>query len=369
MKQIANVKKFVVIQVILLWFILSIPLYLYLNSSLENNNLQNRLLLQNHGKSVSQNLSLLSDEKKFLDFLKESTINTLIYDTNNELLFSFNILNKEKLCIKYDLHQNSFGASYLKLCKDSSNLTLFFNVGAIFIGLCLVVFVFSFMIIRRITEPFRELNDHLDDFLKDAMHELKTPIGVAWFNVDMLSMRIKEDKYLLRIRYALKNMTIIYEDLEYYIKRNTQEDEKDSIAFSLFLQKRCEFFKDLSDAKNITLEIDIQENICLEFNEIELYRIVDNTLSNAIKYSKNDTKMTITLIQKENDISFKVKDQGVGIEDSKKIFYRYYRGDKITGGFGIGLSIVKQICDKNSINIKVDSKVNEGSIFTYRFKS
>ena len=199
------------------------------------------------------------------------------------------------------------------------------------------------------------------------MHELKTPIGVARINVDMLQLRLKNDKNILRIKSALKNMTVIYEDLEYYMQQNEVKDEKRDIEFSNFLAKRVEFFNDLAISKNITFYKNIEENIIINFNEIELYRIIDNNISNAIKYSKESSNITITLKKEEDSIKLIFKDEGVGIKDSSKIFERYYRGDKITGGFGIGLSIVKKICNKNGIKIEITSHINEGSTFTYIF--
>ena len=111
----------------------------------------------------------------------------------------------------------------------------------------------------------------------------------------------------------------------------------------------------------------IEENIMINFNEIELYRIIDNNISNAIKYSKDSSCIEISLQKEEQKIKFSVKDEGIGIKDTSKIFERYYRGDKITGGFGIGLSIVKNICLKNSIKIDVESKENFGTTFIYTF--
>ena len=176
------------------------------------------------------------------------------------------------------------------------------------------------------------------------MHELKTPIGVARINTDMLAMRIKNDKNILRIKSALKNMTIIYEDLEYYMQQNEVKELKTNINISLFLEKRVEFF-----------------------NEIEAFRLIDNNLSNAIKYSKNSSNIYVSLKKEENSIKLIFKDEGIGIKDTSTIFERYYRGDKITGGFGIGLSIVKNICLKNSIKIDVESKENFGTTFIYTF--
>jgi len=229
------------------------------------------------------------------------------------------------------------------------------------------IFLSSFFIIKQSIEPYKRLNQYLDDFLKDAMHELKTPIGVARINVDMLQMRLKNDKYILRIKSALKNMTVIYEDLEYYMQQNMLKDEKTDINFSLFLERRIEFFNDLVISKNIKFTKNIQNDIHIIFNELELYRIIDNNISNAIKYSKDGSIVEISL-QKDNDqIRLIFKDEGIGIKDKSKIFERYYRGDKITGGFGIGLSIVKNICVKNKIEIKVESQVNKGTTFIYLF--
>lgn len=229
------------------------------------------------------------------------------------------------------------------------------------------IFLSSFFIIKQSIEPYKRLNQYLDDFLKDAMHELKTPIGVARINVDMLQMRLKNDKYILRIKSALKNMTVIYEDLEYYMQQNMVKDEKTDINFSLFLERRIEFFNDLVISKNIKFTKNIQNDIHIIFNELELYRIIDNNISNAIKYSKDGSIVEISLQKDNNQIRLIFKDEGIGIKDKSKIFERYYRGDKITGGFGIGLSIVKNICVKNKIEIKVESQVNKGTTFIYLF--
>ena len=162
-------------------------------------------------------------------------------------------------------------------------------------------------------------------------------------------------------------MTVIYEDLEYYMQQNAVKDEKREINFSFFLEKRVEFFNDLAVSKNIIFHKTIEQNLMIYFNEIELYRIIDNNLSNAIKYSKNSSNINIFLKKEENEIKLIFQDEGIGIKDTSKIFERYFRGDKITGGFGIGLSIVKNICDKNGIKVEVNSELNKGSKFIYKF--
>ncbi|HIP14047.1 MAG TPA: HAMP domain-containing histidine kinase, partial [Sulfurimonas autotrophica] len=139
------------------------------------------------------------------------------------------------------------------------------------------------------------------------------------------------------------------------------------LNFSEFLQSRVEVFYDLAGIKNICIEEHITEKLLLDMNRIELQRIIDNTISNSIKYSPKWTKIVIKLYKESEHIIFSVKDEGVGIKDTKKIFERYTREDVIQGGFGIGLSIVKYICNKNNIEISVDTKISKGSLFSYKF--
>jgi len=75
------------------------------------------------------------------------------------------------------------------------------------------------------------------------------------------------------------------------------------------------------------------------------------------------------LTKKEQRVIFSIKDEGVGMKEPEKVFERYYREDSFKGGFGIGLNIVKNIADQESIVIEVDSKLGKGSTFTYIFKT
>jgi two-component system, OmpR family, sensor kinase len=369
--------KYIIIQVFLTLFIAFIPIYFYLDASFENQIIKDKMDLKNYSNTIVLKIDNFEKENSEIFYYPRSNIFTsAIFDKNNKEIFSLlenkNIFfDKEfkkvenKLCYKEYLLENILEARTIIVCKDIDNSQVIYN--AIILLLCISFFIFlsSFFIIKQSIEPYRKLNKYLDEFLKDAMHELKTPIGVARINVDMLQLRLKNDKNILRIKSALKNMTVIYEDLEYYMQQHAVKDEKGDIDFSLFLAKRVEFFNDLAISKNIILNKNIEENIMINFNEIELYRIIDNNISNAIKYSKDSSCIEISLQKEEKKIKLSFKDEGIGIKDKSKIFERYYRGDKITGGFGIGLSIVKNICLKNKIEIKVESQINKGTTFIY----
>jgi signal transduction histidine kinase len=232
-----------------------------------------------------------------------------------------------------------------------------------------LVFLVIFFIIKQSAEPYKKFNLYLENFIKDAMHEMKTPIGVILLNLDGLDNIYENNKMIKRAKSAIKNMMVVYEDLEFFVRKNRIEHPKENIDLSKFTKQRIEFFRDLLNSKEITVDQNIQNTLHVNFSKLELSRVIDNTISNAIKYSKNSTKIEINLKRNADFIELKIKDEGKGIKDINKIFDRYYRGDKISGGFGIGLNIVKNICDKNDVQVKVSSKEKEGSSFIFNFKS
>ncbi|QKF73515.1 two-component system sensor histidine kinase [Aliarcobacter faecis] len=372
--------KYVVIQVTISLLIAFIPIYFYIDATIKNQNIKDKLDLQNYANQVASIIENFEKQNKDIFYYPRSNIFfSSIFDENKKEIFhsntplelfdeDFQSFN-DKFCYKEYLSSNILGASFLIVCKNIDYSEVIYNALILLLIVSFFIFLLSFFVIKQSIEPYKKLNIYLDEFLKDAMHELKTPIGVARINIDILSMRLKNDKNILRVKSALKNMTIIYEDLEYYMQQHEVKEIKAVIDFSLFLEKRVEFFNDLAMSRNILFHKNIESNIEINFNEIELYRLVDNNLSNAIKYSKNDSNIYVSLQKEQNEFKLSFKDEGVGIKDTSTIFERYYRGDNITGGFGIGLSIVKNICKKNKIKIEVESKENVGSTFRYIFRN
>lgn len=209
----------------------------------------------------------------------------------------------------------------------------------------------------------------MNDFFNDSMHELKTPLGVININVELLSHYVTSSKHLQRIKAATKQMQMTYEDVEYYIKHNKVMYAKEPINLSEYLGLRVSFFEDIAISKAITLQSYIEENMQIYVNKVELQRIIDNTLSNAIKYSYFQGIVEISLKQKdESSCVLSFIDHGQGIKDLYKVFERFEREDGVQGGFGLGLNIVQNICNKNDIDIDIESYEDKGSRFTYIFK-
>jgi signal transduction histidine kinase len=199
------------------------------------------------------------------------------------------------------------------------------------------------------------------------MHEINTPLSIININADLFANKYGDNKYLQRMKSASKTLSTIYDDMDYLIKQGRVEHKIKDINVSEFVANRIDYFKGISNLKQIVIKTEISPSIYYTFSKTKLQRIVDNTISNAIKYSYDESLVEVKLYKENGCIVFSVEDNGVGIDDLKRIFSRYYREDQTKGGFGIGLNIVKDIIDEEGIDLEVKSEVGMGSIFIYTF--
>ena len=199
------------------------------------------------------------------------------------------------------------------------------------------------------------------------MHEINTPLSIINVNIDLYKRKFAPNKYLDRIKAAAKTLATIYDDMDYLIKKNKLEYKNESIGLSSFLHERVDYFREVGLLKNIQIDMQSEQEYLLNFNKTKLQRIIDNNLSNAIKYSHENSRVIVALEETENGLAMIFKDEGVGIEDPEKIFDRYYRENQEKGGFGIGLNIVKNIIDEAGITLEITSQLKKGSTFTYTF--
>ena len=106
-------------------------------------------------------------------------------------------------------------------------------------------------------------------------------------------------------------------------------------------------------AHDIALSLDIAPHLYVEMNPTEAEYLIDNNISNAIKYNDSHKKIRIILTSMQNEILFSLENSAKPIEDTELIFERYHRFDTSRKGSGIGLHMVKNICTKYSIIIDV----------------
>ena len=130
------------------------------------------------------------------------------------------------------------------------------------------------------------------------------------------------------------------------------------------LKQRIEYFTPLITQKAIALQTEINPSF-INANADNMKLLVDNLLSNAVKYTPRGGEIVIVL--KKHFLS--IKDSGCGIKEQnqKKIFERYTRFESHLGGFGIGLSLVKSVCELYGITITCQSGCNKGSEFILKW--
>lgn len=205
-------------------------------------------------------------------------------------------------------------------------------------------------------------------FLKYAVHETNTPLSVIMGNIEMFEMEYGKNKYLSNIEVAMKNIFSIYDDLSYLVKKDQVNQATHKIDLVDFVRARIDFFSSSALRVKSNFKFETSYNrIILNFNEIKLQRIVDNNLTNAIKYTLPNEEITIKLDIQNSDCNFVIESRSVQILDPQKIFEEYYREEVSKDGFGLGLNLVKRICSEENVGIKLESGEKWAS-FTYTFK-
>lgn len=210
-----------------------------------------------------------------------------------------------------------------------------------------------------VTDPFLESEARLKEMVEETLHELNTPIATIEANLSMLQRSIddpKAKKRLARIGEAAKNLTKLYESIEYEIKENIEHIEKEQFGLREAVEESIRKFEEIRG--DITIESAVEARM-LYTDRNGFIRMLDNLISNAIKYNKPGG---FVRLYTEGDRLY-VEDSGIGI-DTKNLFIVYeksFQENPTTVGYGLGLSIVKNFCDREKITIKIDTEKGKGT--------
>ncbi len=218
-------------------------------------------------------------------------------------------------------------------------------------------------------QTISQLLHRQDMFIKKIMHELNTPLGIISLNSDSIERKTGEMEELNSIKASTKTLSSIYSDLSYLVKKENPNYTIKQIDVVKFLSSRILFFDELAQIKNIDIQLEVENDFFISINEYEFERIIDNILSNAIKYSNENSTITLYLFIQEGRYFLSIKDTGIGIENIETIFIPYFQQSNENLGFGLGLTIVKEICDKYDIKVEVKSAKNIGSEFIFDLSS
>lgn len=207
------------------------------------------------------------------------------------------------------------------------------------------------------------------EFLRYTVHETNTPLSVILTSIEILDMKEQKSKELSKIEAATKNIFSIYDDLSYLVKKDQIEYPKKVINLEEFVSSRIDFFSLVAQMNHLRFEYHYPQNekLFIYFNKTKLQRVVDNTITNAIKYTLPNETIEITLAIVGSQIELAIGSHSKEIEDTNRIFDAFYREEKSQEGFGIGLRLVKTICDEEDVMIAIDSN-QAMNTFRYRFK-
>ena len=231
---------------------------------------------------------------------------------------------------------------------------------------------------RRAMKPAVTSYQRLQQFTADAAHELRSPLMVVKTNANTAlkypdGMKSGDLKKFKAIASATEQIITLTEDLLILARAETDlASATEKIDLALLLQQIATKYQAQIDAKSMTLEVGIQPDLWLQGYSNSLHRVFINLLENAIHYTPSGGEIRILAERIERQIEIAIIDTGVGIAttDLKRIFDRFWRGDRSRtrweGSSGLGLAIAKSIVEQHHGSIEVQSKLGEGSQFIVR---
>jgi PAS domain S-box-containing protein len=234
------------------------------------------------------------------------------------------------------------------------------------------------LVIRDIT-ALQELDRKKDEFLSVASHELRTPLTTIKGYTQLLSQGAgelgNEDRvtYLNAVLSEIDRMMgLITELLDVSrIETNRLQLEPQKIRWLEFLQRRATAFRVQNPSRKIIFESAIEETM-LVVDPDRMRQVVDNLLSNALKYSPDTTEVFIHATVQGGSMLTSVTDRGIGIpaDEIPRLFERFHRARNVSsryyGGLGLGLYIAKAIVEAHKGSIGVESEEGKGATFTIR---
>lgn len=234
--------------------------------------------------------------------------------------------------------------------------------------------------ISQLTDTINELAGTLETQEKlrkrltgDVAHELRTPVATLQSHLEAMIDGIWEPSSdrLTSCHEETLRINRMIGDLEKLARYESDNMilNKEEFCLCELLKRLMHNFENEFIQRNIKIQIDCNNNK-LFADKDKISQVFVNLISNALKYSGNDSQVTIAITEDENKTKIIVSDNGIGIsdEDLPYIFERFYRADKsrnrMTGGSGIGLTIAKAIVEAHKGSISASSKLNKGTVFT-----
>ena len=217
------------------------------------------------------------------------------------------------------------------------------------------------------------------EFFSNASHELKTPITSIQGYAELLESGMIQDEnmkldFARRIKKEAENMTGLINDILMISRLEAKDAEVvfSSVRISVLLDDILDSLKPLAAQCQVFLHADCQP-ITIEANPQQMKELLNNLITNAVKYNRQGGSVTVTVAREDGDVRLTVSDTGIGIAEDEqgRVFERFYRVDKShsreIGGTGLGLSIVKHAAAYHGASLSMKSAPGKGTDISILF--
>lgn len=235
--------------------------------------------------------------------------------------------------------------------------------------------------LKRAAEESKRAEMIRKEFVANVSHELKTPLTSISGFIETLQQGAAEDpeirtRFIDIIAIETSRLKRLIEDLLVLSDIENRKESADVQEFSAKeeIEKTVQTLQPIAEDKNVELITGFDEDVVILGSPDRFRQMMVNLIENAVKYSEEGGRVWIEARKLDTKVQVTVKDEGIGIaeEHLDRLFERFYRVDKSrsakAGGTGLGLSIVKHIAALFNAELKVESKVGEGSIFYVIFE-
>ncbi len=276
----------------------------------------------------------------FVDKAEDKVENILLYQ-DGDFYSYFKVPTSDKYLMKVMYPRTNYIPRVKELETKLYKRFWFYSIFA-----ALVSLLFSMYALMPLQRALR-LNE---EFVKDILHDFNTPISSMIINLKLFKREIGDNQKIQRLENNIQSILSLQDNLRIFLKGVPTQSE--SFSLKELVQNRIHYFEVLYPDVKYTMDID---KTMLETNKDAFTRILDNLLSNAGKYNIANGDVDIVL----QGSSLTIHDTGKGIKNPSKVFDRYYKEQD--RGIGIGLHIVKKLCDELTIPINIQSKKNAGT--------
>ena len=249
-------------------------------------------------------------------------------------------------------------------------------------GIILVVSgIAAYVLAGENLKPLREMVDEQNRFIGDASHELRTPLTAIKTAMEVAHrdahLTVKESRAVFqqsieeidRLQLLTNNLLQLAQ-----CKEQLQEEPAERVDVRMLAERVAARMQHIAQEKNCTIVVNGKEVVPIAAKEAAIDQVFMIFIDNAVKYSKKNQSITVTVKKNNRTAIVTFHDIGIGIapEDLPHIFDRFYRADSArkatnSGGFGLGLPIAQKIVQGYKGTIEVQSSKSNGTIFTLRF--